>query len=102
MLPRILEKLLHAERDAAVGGIDGENDGLDVVAGLDQLGGVLHALGPGHFRDMDEAFDALLQLHKCAIVGDAEHTAVHARSDGIALRSVEPWIGRELYSRPGG
>ena len=28
----------------AVGGIDGKNDGLDVVTGLDQLGGMLHAL----------------------------------------------------------
>src|ERR1700691_6247087 len=36
--PRVLEELLHAERDAAVGGIDAENNSVNFVARLDELG----------------------------------------------------------------
>jgi len=54
----------HAERDAAVSGVDAEDDGLDFVAGLDQLGRMLEALGPGHLREVDQAFNALLQLKR--------------------------------------
>ena len=96
VLPRILQELLHAERDAAVGGIDAEDNRVDLVAGLDQLGGVLEALGPGHLREMNEAFDSLLELNERAVVGDRENAAVDVCANGIALRGIEPRIRREL------
>ena len=77
-------------------GIDAEDDGVDLVAGLDHLRRVLHALGPGHLGDVDEAFDALLELDERAVVGDGEDAAVNLRADGIALGGVEPRIRREL------
>ena len=43
--------------------------------GLTILRGVLHALGPGHFRHVDQAFDALLELDKRAVVGDRQHAS---------------------------
>ena len=45
---------------------------------------------------MHQAFDALLQLDERAVVGDADHAAMHMRADRIALRGIEPRIGREL------
>ena len=96
VLPGILEELLHAQRDAAVGGVDAENHGVDLVAGLDQLGGVLEALGPGHLREVNQAFDALLELDERAVVGDRKNAAVNLGADGIALGGVEPRIGRQL------
>ena len=95
-LPGVLEELLHAERDAAIGGIDAENNGVDLVAGLDELGGMLEALGPGHLREVNQAFDALLELDKRAVVGDRKNAAVDLGADGITLRGVEPGIGRQL------
>src|SRR5207248_2541834 len=73
ILPRIFHQLLHAQRNAAVGGIDAEDNRIDLVAGLDQLGGVLEALGPGHLREMNEAFDSLLELDERAVVGDRKN-----------------------------
>ena len=95
-LPGIVLELLHAERDAAVVRVDGEDDGIDLVARLDHLAGVLHALGPGHLGDVDEAFDALFELDKGAVVGDGEDAALDLSPDGIALGGVEPGIRREL------
>src|ERR1700722_19004010 len=94
--PRILEELLHAERDAAVGGIDAENDSVNFVAGLDQLGRMLEALGPGHLREVNQAFNALLKFNERAVVGNGKDAAVNFGSDRIALRRVEPGIGRQL------
>ena len=77
VLPRILHQLLHAERNAAVGGVDAEDNRVDLVAGLDQLGGVLEALGPGHLGEVNQAFDALLELDERAVVGDRKNAAVN-------------------------
>src|SRR6185369_17722785 len=62
LLPWILLKLLHAQRDATVVWIDAQNDGVYLIARLHQLRGVLHTLGPGHLGDVNETFDALLQF----------------------------------------
>src|SRR6202044_1064387 len=49
-------KLLHAERDAGVVRNDAEDDGFDLIAGLDHLRRMLHPFAPRHFRYVDEAF----------------------------------------------
>src|SRR5215469_3771199 len=96
VLPRVFEQLLHAERDAAVTGIDAEDDRLDLVAGLDQLGGVLEALGPGHLGEVNEAFNSLLQLDERAVIGDRENASMDACAHRVALRGIEPGVRREL------
>ena len=45
---------------------------------------------------MDEAFDALLEFHERAVVGDADDASVDVRAHGIAVLGVEPGIGRQL------
>src|SRR5258708_13909966 len=40
-------------------------------------------LGPRHFRDVDQAFDAGLELDEGAVVGDVGDAALEARSDRI-------------------
>src|SRR5215472_3946801 len=62
--PGIVLNLLHAEADAAGLRIDCEDFDLDRIAGIHQLARVLNALGPAHLRDMDQTFDAALQLDK--------------------------------------
>src|SRR3954470_7040617 len=96
LLPRVGGELLHAERDAALGRIHVEHHGLDLVANVDDLRGVLHALRPGHLADVDEAFDALLELDERTVVGGGDDASFNVRADGITIHSVEPRIGREL------
>ena len=68
--PRILERLLEAERDAALGRIDLEHHHVDFLGGRQDLAGMHVLLRPRHFGNVDEAFDARLQLDECAVVGD--------------------------------
>src|ERR1700691_4125332 len=96
MLPGVLQQLLHAQRNAAVVGIDAEHNRLYLISWLDQLGGMLHPLGLGHLGDMHQPLDALLQLNKGAVVGHAEHPAAYASADGITFDRIEPGIGCEL------
>src|SRR6202041_321385 len=96
LLPWVLLELLHAERDATVVRIHAEDDGVDLIAGFDQLRRMLHPLRPGHLRDVDETFDALLELNERAVVGDRKHAAANLSADRIALGCVEPRIRREL------
>ena len=77
-------------------GIDVEHDALDLIADVDQLRGMLHALGPGHLADVDQTFDALLEFDEGSVVGDADDAAGDMRADRITVLSVEPRIGREL------
>ncbi len=95
-LPGVLLGLLEAERDAALVGIDLEHLHLDLLARRDDLAGVHVLLGPAHLGDVDQAFDARLQLHEGAVVGDVRHGALDARADRILGLDRLPRIGLKL------
>src|ERR1017187_6650221 len=57
---------------------------------------MLEPLGPGHLRKMNQALDALLQLDKRAVIGDRKNAAMHVRTHRVALRCIEPRVGRQL------
>ena len=57
---------------------------------------MLDALAPGHLADVNEAFDARLELDKRAVVGEADHLAAHAGAHRIPIHDVRPGIGDEL------
>src|SRR5579862_2280695 len=96
VLPGVFEQLLHAQRDAAVGGVHAQNHGLHFVARLHQLGGMLQALRPGHLGEMNQAFDALLELHERAVVGHRENAAPDVGAYRVALCGVHPRVRRQL------
>ena len=53
-------------------------------------------LGPAHFGDVDQAFDAVFQLHEGAVVGDVGDLALDLGADRIALGHDFPRILVEL------
>ena len=63
-IPRVGLHLFHAQRNAFGFGFDIEYHNFNLVAHGHDLGRMTGFLGPGHFRDMDQAFDALFQLDK--------------------------------------
>ena len=77
-LPRILLALTQAEGDLAVFLADFQNDGFDFVAFLQDVGSLVDFLRPGHFGNMDEAFDALFQFDERAVRHNVHDTALHA------------------------
>ena len=94
--PRVLQRLLEAKRNAALGGVDLEHLNLDFLAGRDDLAGVDVLLGPGHFGDVDEALDARLKLDERAIVGNVGDTALQLLADAVARLDVRPRVFLQL------
>ena len=89
-------RLLEAEADAALVRIDVEHHHLDLLAGRDDLAGMHVLLGPAHFGDMDQAFDARLQLDEGAVIGDVGDAALEARAGRVFELDALPRIGLEL------
>ena len=96
LVPRVALDLLETERNAAAPLIDAEHHRFDGVADVQDLRGVLDALAPRHLRDVDETFDARLELHERAVVGDADDLAAHPRADRIPILHGGPGIRHEL------
>ena len=96
LVPRVGLDLLEAERDAPRRRIDAEHHRVDRVADVEDLRRMLDALAPRHLGDVDEAFDARLELDERAVVGEADDLAAHARADRIALLHRRPRILHEL------
>src|SRR6476469_8206431 len=95
-LPGIARGLLEAERDAALDRIDFENLHFDFLRGRNDLAGVHVFLGPRHFRDVDQAFDARLQFDERAVVGDVGDAAGEARIERILRLDALPRIVQQL------
>ena len=89
-LPVVGLELLDRERNPAVLLVDRGDDGLDVVALLEDLGGVLDAARPRHVGDVDEAVDALFDLDERAEVGQVADLAGDAAADGVLLAPRSP------------
>ena len=53
-------------------------------------------LGPRHFRNVDEAFNAVFQFNKRTVIRDVGNPALDLGANGIALDDDFPWILVEL------
>src|SRR5665213_1547544 len=95
-IPRVGETLFEAQADAPLLRIDVEHHHLDLLAGRDDLARMHVLLGPAHFRDMDEAFDAGLQFDESAVIGDVGDTALELGRGRVFELDAFPRIGLEL------
>src|SRR6187397_2573998 len=94
--PGVAHGLLETERDAALDRIHLEHLHFDFLRGRDDLAGVHVLFGPRHFRDVDQAFDARLQLDESAVVGDVGDAAGEARIERILRLDALPRIVQQL------
>src|SRR6202040_2354096 len=92
--PGITHGLLEAERNPALDRIDFENLHFDFLRGRNDLARVHVLLGPRHFRDVDQAFDARLQFDEGAVVGDLDDLDLDGLADGQDF-------GRVIDAAPG-
>ncbi len=72
-LPGVDLGLLHAQRDLLLVLVDLKDDNVDFVVLLDQFGRVVDPPRPGHLGDVDEALDAVLELHEGTVGHDVDH-----------------------------
>src|SRR5687768_16155353 len=90
--PRIFLRLLQAEGDALVLGVDVEDQHRHLVTLLHDFGRMLDALGPRHVGDVDQPVDARLDLHERAERREVADLAAEPRADRILLRQCHPGI----------
>src|SRR5277367_241767 len=57
---------------------------------------MLHPFRPGHFADVNQAFDALFEFDERSVISDADHASVDVRADWITMLRIQPRIGSEL------
>src|SRR5438132_1688169 len=95
-LPRVAHGLLEAERDAPLDRIDLEDLYVHLLGSRHDLAGMHVLLGPGHLGDVDEAFDAGLELHERTVVGDVGDAALKARADGVFGLDALPRVVQQL------
>jgi hypothetical protein len=75
--------LLEAKRNAALVAVDFEHHDVDFLAGRNDLAGVDVLLGPAHFRNVDQAFDAGFQFDERTVFGDVGDAAPELGADRI-------------------
>lgn len=73
--PRILTKLLQAERNAGAFAVELENLGLDFLTNLNDFARVVHA-APGEVGDVEQAVDAA-EVNERTVVGDVLDDALN-------------------------
>jgi len=95
-VPGVLLELLVSEAEATVFGVDFEDDHVDLLTDLGELGGVFDFLAPAEVADVDEAIDAFFKLDEDAEVGEVADGGGVFASDGVALGDAEPGVGHEL------
>ena len=89
-IPDIRLKLLDAERETAVFGLDAEHDRANLLALLQDFGRVLDALGPAEVRDVDEAVDAVFNLDEGSEVGEVADAALDDGAGGVLVLKLPP------------
>src|SRR4051812_5461371 len=94
-LPRIVEQLLHAERDAVRLVIDLDDLDLHLLADVEHLGRVIDA-APCNVGDMQQAVDAA-EIHEGAVVGDVLHHAVNDLTLFEVLHQFLTLLGARLF-----
>ncbi len=68
----------------------------DFLRGRDDLARMNVLLGPGHFGNVDQAFDARLQFNERTIVGDVGHATGEAAIERILRLDALPRIVEQL------
>ena len=94
-LPRIVEQLLHAERDAVGLVVDLDDLDLHLLADIEHLGRMIDA-APGDVGDVQQAVDAA-EIDKRAVVGDVLDHAVDDLTLFEVLHQFLALLGARLF-----
>src|SRR2546428_738142 len=99
VVPFVRQELFDGEREPLVVGVDARHSGLNGVALLQNLIGMLEATVPRHVGDVNESVDPFLELHERAEVREIANLSVDDRADGVALANCFPRILFQRFQR---
>ncbi len=99
--PRIALGLLDAQGDAALFGVDIENHDLNFLGSGQDLARMDVFLGPGHFGNVDQAFNALFQLNECTVLRDVGDTTFEGCANRVFRSNAIPRVRHQLFHAEG-
>ena len=91
-LPRVLHRLLDAQRDTVPVLVDAQHHHLDLLASVENLARVLDPLRPGHVGNVDQAVHALFELDERAEVCEVPDASLDPRSHRVLAVEVLPRV----------
>src|SRR5690606_10137062 len=97
----IVSQLLHAQGDALPLGVDGQDNGFQLVALLEVAHHFLAVLVPGQVGEVDEAVDAALEANENAEVGDGLDVAGDLVTLAVLGGELVPGVGVALLDTQG-
>src|SRR3982751_5171586 len=96
LFPRIRHALFHAERYPAAVFIDLEHHHFDFIAKLHDTRWMHVLVGPVHFGNVHQPFDALLDFNERAVVGEIADLAEEPDTLRVTARQPHPRVFAEL------
>jgi hypothetical protein len=84
-VPDIRLQLLDAQRQTAVLRLNAQNDRANLLALLQDLRGMLNALGPAEVRDVHQAVDAIFDFAEGPKVGQVANAAFNDRAGRVLV-----------------
>ena len=100
VLPRIGRQLLDAERHLALLTVEGQDNGLHLVADLHELLGRTQVLAPRHFGYVDQPLHTRSDLDECAVVSHDNDTALDLVADlEVGIESLPRMRGELLQTQ---
>ena len=92
LVPWIVIHLLEAKRDSLLVRVDAQDDDIDLLALAQDLGRVLHAPGPAHIRNVNQAIDPGLDFDECTKRREVPDNAADLGPLRILRRQSQPRI----------
>ncbi len=101
VLPGIGLELLDAEAHLAVVAVEGEHNGFDFVAFLEEILSGAQVLAPAHLAHVDKTFHAGSHFEECTVVGHNHYAAFNLVADlEVGVEGI-PGMGLELLETEG-
>ena len=91
-IPRVLLKLLKAERDTLLIQVVTEDLGIDYITDIEDFLRIVHPAGPGELTDVCKAFDTRLDFNESTKSGDFGHRSGDGITNVVLCFEVEPGI----------
>src|ERR1700730_1435198 len=100
-IPRIRFELTNSQRNLLLLLVDAKDDCLNFLPLSQKIGGSRNSLSPRELRNMNQAFDALLDFNKSSIGDEIRNLAAHCCSNGETFFDSVPRIALGLFEAEG-
>ncbi len=101
LLPWVGFALLQAQGDATTFFIDVQNHHFHYVAHVNNFGRMDVFVGPIHFRNVYQTFNAFFDFYEAAVISQVGYTASQLGAFWVTFRDSNPWIFAQLFQAQG-